>query len=315
VSAERNTYSAPLGLGLDAGGTHTRWALATPSGELVAQGNSAGLSALSMGTVAGRQQIAEALTEIARVVLAAGRPAQVVAGLTGFFEGAGEESLADLIAAPLLLPAAAVALRSDIDIAYLDVFSPGEGYLVYAGTGSIAAFIDQGGTCYRIGGHGGILDDAGSGFWIAVSALRQIWRTEDERPGSWQESPMAHEIFAILGGETWAETLQFVYGGAFEDNRGKIGKVAVAVAAAADRDARAHAILATAGGELARLASILIARFGPRPVAVAGRAITLHPIIEAAMRRALPPATRFDVRVSEAHHAAARIAARKAVAP
>jgi N-acetylglucosamine kinase-like BadF-type ATPase len=306
------TGAAALGLGLDAGGTQTRWALATAQGEIVAQGEAAGLSALSMGTPAGRDRIAAAFVEIANDVLATGRPVNVVAGMTGFEEGVEEELLATLVGAPLALPAAAVSLRGDMDIAYLDVFAPGEGYLVYAGTGSVGAFIDDAGTRHRIGGYGGILDDGGSGFWIAVSALRHIWRTEDEHPGSYRDSPMAREIFARIGGSAWADSRQFVYGAPIAENRGTIGRLAVAVAAAAEGDPVARRILAAAGEELARLASILCTRFGQRPIALAGRVVTLHPVIEAAMRAALPLATKLDIRVSEVHHAAARIAARSA---
>ena len=43
---------------------------------------------------------------------------------------------------------------TDIEVAYLDVFRPGEGYLVYAGTGSIAAFIDEHDQFHRVGGRG-----------------------------------------------------------------------------------------------------------------------------------------------------------------
>ena len=39
-----------LGLGIDAGGTQTRWALAVPSGELVAEGSAAGMSAVQVGS-------------------------------------------------------------------------------------------------------------------------------------------------------------------------------------------------------------------------------------------------------------------------
>ena len=55
----------------------------------------------------------------------------------------------------------------------------------------------------------------------------------------------------------------------------------------------------------------MIQRYGPRPVALAGRVAQLHPSIEKSMRLALPLSTQLTVRNSEAHHAAARIAARQ----
>lgn len=299
-----------LGLGIDAGGTQTRWALVMPSGKLVADGHAEGFSALQMGSAAGREHIIATLSTIASAVLAVGRPAQVVAGITGFADDAERDNLAALFATPLGINCSAVTLCSDMEIAYRDLFAPGDGYLVYAGTGSIGAFIDTAGKFHRVGGHGGILDDAGSGFWIAIEALRHIWRAEDERPGRWRESAMATEVFARIGGNDWSASREFLYGGGLEGNRGHIGQLALAVAAAADDDPVAQRILAAAGAELARLAVTLVARFGPRPVALSGRVAALHPLIEQGMRATLPHDLRLEVRMSDAHHAAARIAAK-----
>ncbi|MBB2488248.1 ATPase, partial [Mitsuaria sp. WAJ17] len=108
---------------------------------------------------------------------------------------------------------------SDMEIAYLSAFAPGEGYLVYAGTGAIAAFIDHDGHFQRAGGRGPILGDEGGGYWIAREALAAIWRQEDEQPGSTQQSPLAQALFAAIGGSDWASTRAFVYGA----DRGAVG--------------------------------------------------------------------------------------------
>jgi N-acetylglucosamine kinase-like BadF-type ATPase len=237
---------------------------------------------------------------------------RVYAGLTGFSEGGA--ALRVLIADALGVATDAITLVSDIEIAYLHAYAPGEGYLVYAGTGSIAAFIDSAGNLHRAGGRGVLLDDAGGGFWIAREALRHIWRTEDEHPESWRRSPMAREIFARIGGSDWAQTRQFMYGASNEVVRGEIGKLAMAVAAIAEIDPVARGILVAAGGELARLARAMSLRFGPRPITLSGRVAQLHPAIADAMRAALPQSTHLQVTSSEAHCAAARIAARGTVA-
>ncbi len=300
------TGRVDLGLGIDAGGTRTRWALASPSGELVAEGCVAGLSALQLATRGGQQVVRDTLASLAADVLAVGRPTQVHAGLTGY--GGVEEPLSGLIRTPLGLGAEAVTIVTDIEVAYLDVFHPGEGYLVYAGTGSIAAFIDAQQQFHRVGGRGGLLDDGGSGFWIAREALRHIWRLEDEQPGAWQASPMAREVLEHVGGSDWAHTRQFIA----TADRGEMGKLALAVAAAAGADPQALRILDAAGRELGRLARILAQRFGPRPLALAGRVFQLHPVVEQACRAAVPGHEPLQVRVSRGHHAAARIAARGA---
>ena len=295
---------ACLGLGIDAGGTSTRWALASSDGRIHAEGAVGGLSALQMGSAAGRDSVHATFRALARAVLVHGQPQRIQAGLTGF--GGEGEQLQRWLAGLLAVPLRAVTLCNDIEIAYLASFAPGQGYLVYAGTGSIGAYIDAAGQFHRAGGRGVMLDDGGGGFWIAREALRHIWRNEDEQPGRWRDSPMAHAVFAQIGGDDWALSRQFIYG----QERGAVGKLALAVAASADADPVAAAILAEAGRELARLALALDARFGARPVVLAGRAAELHPAIHAAMRAALPDATSLTQAAGQAHHAAARIAAR-----
>jgi glucosamine kinase len=293
-----------LGLGIDAGGTQTRWALAHADGRVVGEGSVGGLSALLMNSPDGRRQMEAALAQLAAAVLTHGTPTRVYAGVTGLDES--ESALVPLIAKPFGLDAAAVKLSNDVELAFLDVFSPGEGYLVYAGTGSIAAFIAADGTFHRAGGRGVILDDGGGGFWIAREALRHIWRSEDEKPGAWRESLLARKVFEHVGGADWSFTRKFIYQG----ERGAVGKLALAVAAAAGEDTVAHGILQGAGQELARLAGAMINRFGPRKIVLAGRVALLHPIIAQTMQARLPAGTSFAVKVSDAHHAAARIAAK-----
>jgi glucosamine kinase len=307
-NADKKVQSDP-GLGIDAGGTRTRWALAASDGAILAEGQVAGLSALQMGSAAGRQAVHANFALLARDVLAHGRPGRVHAGLTGF--GGDGEQLQRWLSELLQLPVPAVTLCNDIEIAYRASFAPGEGYLVYAGTGSIGAWIDQDGQFHRAGGRGVMLDDGGGGFWIAREALRHIWRGEDERPGGWRASPMACAVFDQIGGSDWDCSRQFIYG----QERGAVGQLALAVAASAEADPAAAAILSHAGRELARLALALAGRFGERRVALAGRAAMLHPVIAATMRAALPRVTVLTQGAGQAHFAAARIAAAGAASP
>ena len=295
-----------LGLGIDAGGTQTRWALAGANGAIVADGAVDGLSALQMSSESGRAALHATFATLSRAVLAIGQPRAVVAGLTGF--GGDDVMLAQALADLLALDAADVTICNDIEIAYRDSFAPGQGYLVYAGTGSIAAWIDTDGVFHRAGGRGVLLDDGGGGYWIAREALRQIWRREDEAPGSWRASPMAEAVFAHVGGSDWSLSRTFMYG----QDRGTIGRLALAVAASADADPLALQILQRAGQELARLALALAARHGPRPVVLAGRAAQLHPAIASAMRAALPASLTMEQKVARPHEAAARQAAKAA---
>jgi len=291
-----------LGLGIDAGGTQTRWALANTAGDIVAEGAVAGMSANQMGSTAGRDAMRGIFAMLAAQVLAHGQPERVCAGLTGF-DGVSTQ-VAQWLAEALQLAPSEVAMRNDVEIAYLDSFAPGAGYLVYAGTGSIAAYIDADGAFHRAGGRGVTLDDGGGGFWIAREAMRHIWRDEDEEPGAWRQSPLARAVFEHVGGSDWAMSRQFIYG----QDRGAIGRLALAVAASADADPVARGILERAGQELARIALALVGRFGPRPIVLGGRAARLHPLIALSMRSELPAELSLIQRETHAHHAAARIA-------
>lgn len=301
------TTAPTLGLGLDAGGTQTRWALADTRGGLIAEGHVAGFSALQLDTPQGRDAVHLAVQELAIAL----RPYTqdltlgLYAGITGLGDPAAEQALRHLFTEALPLTPAFVTLTQDMDIAYRAAFAPGDGYLLYAGTGSIAAFVDAQGRSHRVGGRGPVLGDEGGGYWIATQALAHIWRNEDMQPGTWRESAMARRVFEFLGGSDWALSRRFMSG----KERGAIGQLALQVAASAADDEAAQALLRRAGAELARLAYVLMQRFGPRPVALAGRALQLHPLIEQSLRQHL--AADVDVRLIAdlaAHRTAAQLA-------
>lgn len=290
-----------LALGLDAGGTQTRWAVAGADGRIHAEGQVAGFSALQLASDPGRAALGAVLAEVAR---SCGPVRGIVAGVTGF-DAAQSAELCALLAEGFGAPRDAVRALSDIELAFHAAFAPGEGIVVYAGTGSIAAHVDRSGKLQRAGGRGVVIDDAGSGHWIAREALRGVWRAEDETPGALQQSALGRTLAARVGGSDWPATRQWVYSA----SRGELGLLALAVAQAAqDGDAQALDILQSAGVELARLAQALLQRLGPQPVALAGRVFGLHPCIEARLRASLPAQTPITRSRTPAQHAAARMA-------
>lgn len=300
------------GLGLDVGGTATRWALCDADGQPLARGLAAGWTGLDLATATGRDDVAAVLREIAAALRAqaAGAPQRVVAGVTGL-DTAQQPLLQALLAQALALPEPAATACNDIELVCRSAFAPGRGLVVCAGTGSVAALVDERGALQRAGGRGVLIDDAGGGHWIASRALRSVWRAEDEQPGAWRQSPLAQALFARLGGADWALTRAGVYGAP----RGAVGRLALAVAEAADDDPRALAQLRAAGTELARLALALQRRCGVRPVALAGRVWDLHPVIETTFRAALPPDTPVTRLTRPPEDAAAHWAAAGAPVP
>jgi glucosamine kinase len=288
----------PRFLGLDAGGTQTRWALADGHGRVCAEGAAAPISGAQLA--AAPTQVLDTLRALAAQV---GRPRALVAGITGF-DAAQAPQLQSLLHDALGLPAAAVRAMSDIELACRAHFKPGQGIVLIAGTGSIAASLDTGGQLQRAGGRGPLIDDAGGGHWIATRALRLVWRREDETPGAWRSSPLAGCLFEALGGSDWPHIRQWMQGA----TRGDIGVLAQAVAAAAPQDPDAMALLQQAGRELAGLVNALVRRLGPQPVAATGRVFELHPAVLQQLQASLSAGCTVQHATQPVQHAAARLA-------
>ncbi|MCB1408013.1 MAG: N-acetylglucosamine kinase [Rhodobacteraceae bacterium] len=273
-----------LWLGVDMGGTATRWVARDAAGAEVARGAVAGGSAVPDPTA--RAAFTRVLTEIAGA--APGRLLAATLGLTGAGLVADPALRADTAQA-LRLPEARVNILNDVVLAGFAAY-PGsaQGHLIAAGTGSVAVHKAASGTVTVVGGRGILIDDAGSGAWIALQALRAIWRRIDASGAPDGLETLARCLFDALGGDEWEVTRQVVYGG----DRGRIAALAPAVAEAARAgDAVALALLEQAGHELARLARALSARCGPGPVAAIGGVLALHPAVAASLAAALPDVT------------------------
>jgi glucosamine kinase len=272
-----------IGLGLDGGGTGARWRLANADGRILGEGALGPLTG-HIFDAATRSAAQEAITALLAAVQAAGKPARICAGITGLSTGSETaELMATWLAGAFRLPPNAVQVVDDMRIAYRAAFQPGEGILVYAGTGSVAIHLAEDGTTVRAGGHGYLIDDAGGGYWIGRQALAALMRAEDEGrdPGA-----LGQEIGASVGGLEWEQVRRYVYGG----GRAAVAALVPAVAKAAARDdSVANAILSSAGEELGRLARVLLTRLGrDQPVALAGGATRASPLIFSHFRTSLP---------------------------
>ncbi|MEM6431968.1 MAG: BadF/BadG/BcrA/BcrD ATPase family protein [Deinococcota bacterium] len=255
-----------IGLGIDAGASSTRWRLIDSTGEL-ARGTTDPITG-HIFTASDRETNLNRLHDLLTSVLAVATPDAVVAGMTGLHQHTDAHALlVNDIIQKLGLPAGKVVLDNDLNVAYLGVFAPGEGILLYAGTGAVAYHQTADGGEVRAGGYGYLIDDAGAGFWIGQQALRQVLRWVDEG-GQPSDALLASHIYDALGTRTWPDIMATVYGG----GRSKVAALVPVVVAAADAgDSAALAILQQAGRELARLAKDIQHRLAePLPVAFSG---------------------------------------------
>ena len=202
-----------LGLGIDAGGTATRWRLADANGSLrrARHGRSADRPSLLRRRRGARPAVSSRAWP---GVVKTGRPLGIIAGITGLIRDTpAEGTMRAIFANVSKFPRTRVFVAEDMWIAYLSYFALGEGILVYSGTGSIGYYLSEAKDVIRVGGRGNLIDDGGSGFWIAREALKTVLRTEEESPGEGWTTTLGKTLAAALGGTDWNIVRSFVYGG------------------------------------------------------------------------------------------------------
>jgi len=162
---------AELVLGLDVGGTSTRAVLADLAGHELARARTEG----GNPHLHGPAEAAARVGAVVREVLAGYDPAQVAAcviGLAGY-RTLGEEAAGFAercrAAAGLAVP---VTLCHDAEVAFAAGTEETSGVVLIAGTGAVACRIEAGRVVATAGGHGWLLGDEGSGFWLGREAAR-----------------------------------------------------------------------------------------------------------------------------------------------
>lgn len=190
----------PLVVGLDVGATSTRALVASVTGERLGTGLAGGGNPTSHGAAAAAAELGRALKQ------ALGRvdPTRVRAGTLGL-AGAGRlmddpDSRAEFDrawhGAGLRCP---YTLVGDALVAYASGTASPHGTVVIAGTGAIAVEVADFALGRVADGHGWLLGDAGSGFWLGREAVRRTLAAVDAgRP----LGPLARAVLTELLGST-----------------------------------------------------------------------------------------------------------------
>jgi N-acetylglucosamine kinase-like BadF-type ATPase len=202
-------------LGIDAGASSAKWALADESGIVLT--GAAGPIDGHITRSESRERMQQTLTQIKAEC--SQNIDRLVIGITGIAETPVERTETIKIIAEIFT-GSTIDLLSDIHLAYRVHFPHESGILLYAGTGAVAC-TQVNGELKRVGGWGYLLGDEGAGYWIGRTALRAllIYIDKDQIPPSGSfEAAVADAINA----RSWGDVKNFAYG----NNRSEIAALA-----------------------------------------------------------------------------------------
>lgn len=265
-------------LGIDAGGTSTRAALAE-DGRILGRSKSGSIKVMRVSPAEAEANLRALLDE---VVKSSGVPVAKVASTCVGTAGNTVSTVTGWIwqtLGPMLHGDLVVC--GDVEIA-LDAAFPGEaGVLVMAGTGSNTLGRTSKGEQVTVGGWGPLLADEGSGHWIGLKALRVAIHEMDEHGSS--------KLLTALAAQWKADTLEQVVEIAHSlppPDFAALTRTVVAVAAKGD--SLAQAVLRSGGRALGEDASLALRKVlalepgAPRRVAFTGSVLeNISTVLEA----------------------------------
>ncbi|MGH8575176.1 MAG: BadF/BadG/BcrA/BcrD ATPase family protein, partial [Gammaproteobacteria bacterium] len=173
-----------------------------------------------------------------------------------------------------------VRVRPDCEVAFAAGTPDPNGIVLVSGTGSMAARIADRSMVARAGGHGWVLGDEGSGFWLGREAVKAALRTlEVGKPSSGEL--VSRVLAAVLNGHppdadplrTFGAITTWVHR---EAPAGLAALAPLVLAAAQVGDADANGLLDRAAGLLAELALRLW--HADEPMVLAGALLAATPV-------------------------------------
>jgi N-acetylglucosamine kinase-like BadF-type ATPase len=307
--------SAALYLGVDGGGSKTRFAAIDASGALLAEAQlgttyhpQVGLDGVRATLAAG---IGQLLAPLRRT------PADVAKAFFGL-PAYGEDSrataaLQDIPA--LVLGHHRYACDNDMVCGWAGSLACADGINIIAGTGSMG-YGRRGAAAARCGGWGEAFSDEGSAYWIAIQGLNAFSRMSDGRLPRGPLHALLRAHFQL--GAHDLDLCAHVYGEGL-GSRGDLAALSPLVARAAQAgDAVAATIFERAGQELAAIAAALRVALGfetgePVPVSYSGGAFSAGELLMHPFRQALAAAGHgFELRAPlHAPHYGAALYARQ----
>lgn len=242
--------SERLFLGVDGGGTKTRFILTRSGGTVVAEALRGSCYYPDIGLDGLRELLSSGLSEITKGAgIRAGDITHAFFGLPCYGEDSAATSAIERLPARIL-GHERYACDNDMVCGWAGSFACGDGINIVAGTGSIG-YGRRGKQAARAGGWGELFSDEGSAYWLALQALNAFSRMSDGRLPRGPLYELVKQAFDLSSDlDLCARTL-----GNAAYSRDELARCArLAVDAAAQGDGVALNMLARAGRELAAIA-------------------------------------------------------------
>lgn len=260
-------------LGIDAGGTTVRVVLADAAGQIAGAGQSGGANpvALPFAEVAAHVSAAVQGALAGRDLARAGLAVLGVAGISRLGPGMAARLRR---ASGLRCP---VHLVADPVVAFTAGTAEPRGTVLVAGTGTIAATIDEGRMVRRVDGNGWLAGDDGSGFWLGREAVRAVLAQLD---GRGPPTRLRRPVFSALTGRDrlpsgTEQQRELLAGAVYDGPPVRLATLAPLVSAAAEAGDRvAGLIVAEAVRLLAGTADVLLGGQPAGPLVLAGGLLT-----------------------------------------
>lgn len=268
-------------LGIDGGGTKTRICAAHMDGEVFARFDAGPFNLNGQK----KEAVEETFREIGRGLADRACLLSMCAGIGLGTAGISNPEVSSFVLAQLKTMgfSCPVKLFGDHETALAAAFESCEGIILIAGTGSVCYGI-SGGQTVRAGGWGHLIDDAGSGYAIAVDMLSSIVRSED---GRGRKTALKSMIYEHLGITDICGLIEYLYHP--DRSKKEIAALAVLVSLAAGQgDITALKIEERAAKDLYEMAGAVLRRLpGERRIAFAGSVLMKNERIRDRLRNAL----------------------------
>jgi len=275
-------------LGVDGGGSKTRFALVDEAGNMLASHTEGPAYHLEVGLEGLRAMLSRGIRgTLQRAGIGSTDLTYAFLGLPAY--GEDRSILPKLDAAPSgALPRGHFSCGNDMVCGWAGALAGGDGISIVAGTGSIA-YGEYAHRSARAGGWGELFSDEGSGYWLAREALRLFSRMSDGRTARGALYDQVRRHFAL---EDDLDLCAAIYGKS-RSQRSQLAQLSKLVAHAAEAgDEAARSLFMQAATELADMvdavrAQLQVAAEVELPVSCSGGLFRLRDLLLAPLEAAL----------------------------